>query len=52
MEITPRNFLVPILKMKGAKEFTDKKKDGSRRACRIFKWKKEKIDVNDEYRNM
>lgn len=39
MEIKPRNFLVPILRMKGAKEFTDKKKDGNKNACRTFKWK-------------
>lgn len=39
MLIRPRNFLIPTLRLKGAKEFTDKKKDGSRNACRKFKWK-------------
>ena len=37
--IRPRNFLVPILRKKGAKEFTDRKKDNSKNACRIFKRK-------------
>lgn len=42
--IKPRNFLVPILRKKGTKEFTDKKKDDSKNACRTFKWKgREKV---------
>ena len=49
--IKPRNFLVPILRKKGAKEFTDKKKDGSRKCCRNFKWKNERKE-NGAVRNM
>jgi hypothetical protein len=36
--IPPRNFLIPILRMKGAKGFTNKRKELSRRLCRLNKW--------------